>query len=334
MKSLYFYRITKIWFKYILALVFHYLGVNHLLLNRAKNTYILMLHRISGADDILNISITPKNLSAAIDWCEQLGCIRDMDSLFDRQDTGVRFAITFDDGYSSVLKALELPKIVPMTVYLSTGFIETNRSFWATYIESLLMKDDIAYLDLSGFDLGVYKLAYYGQRRNAILVLNRKMKALHPNKIHEVINFLEDKFGNSNASEFLNWHQVKQLSDAGITIGSHTHNHAITSRLSKMDFEQEMQLSHELIEQKLGQEVQHFAYPNGQAQDIAPFCHEILRQKRFDTAVTTIEGGNAIDQDTYMLKRFNLSNERMENPWGKPSMAMFTSMLTNPLSIY
>lgn len=334
MKSLYFYRITKIWFKYILALVFHYLGVNNFLLNRSKSTYILMLHRISDSDDILNISITPKNLSAAIDWCEQLGCIRDMDSLFDQQDAGGRFAITFDDGYSSVLKVLELPKIVPMTVYLSTGFIETNRSFWATYIESLLMKDDIVHLDLSGFNLGVYKLTSYMKRRNAILVLNRKIKDLHPNEIHEVINFLEDKFGNSDKNEFLNWHQVNRLSEAGMTIGSHTHNHAITSRLSKMDFEQEMQLSHELIEQNLGQEVQHFAYPNGQAQDIAPFCHDILRKKRFETAVTTIEGGNSIDQDTYMLKRFNLSNERMENPWGKPSRAMFTSMLTNPLSIY
>ena len=334
MKSLYFYRITKVWFKYILALVFHYLGINNFLLKRSKSAYILMLHRISNSDDILNISIKPKNLKTAIDWCEQLGCITDMGCLYGENELNSRFAITFDDGYSSVLKVLELPKIVPMTVYLSTGFIEKSRSFWATYIESLLMKDRIRYIDLNEFNLGSYRLASYRQRRNAILVLNKKIKLLHPSVIQEIINSLEDKFGNSDKNEFLNWNQVKQLSEAGITIGSHTHNHAITSRLSKMDFEQEMQLSHELIEQKLGQEVQHFAYPNGQAQDIAPFCHEILRQKRFDTAVTTIEGGNAIDQDTYMLKRFNLSNERMENPWGKPSKAMFTSMLTNPLSIY
>lgn len=334
MKSLYIYRIVKIWFKYSLALVFHYTGLNQWLIKKGRSDYILMLHRISDHSDVLNISIKLKNLAEVIKWCNEVGLITHMDDFVRKDSEHTQFAITFDDGYESVIRVLELPQNVPMTVYLSTGFIDTQRSFWATYLESLLMSNSIQSLDLTHFNLGCYSLNSYRQRRNAILILNKKMKQLHPDKIQAVMDELEDKYDTKIDNEFLNWNQVRELSKAGVVIGSHTHNHAITSRLTKKDFEHEIAMSHNLIEQQLGEAVGHFAYPNGQTQDIADFCHDVLKKACFNTAVTTIEGANSEYENPYMLKRFNVSNERIENPWGQPSKAMFTSMLINPLGIY
>lgn len=326
----------KFWLKYALALIFHYSGYNHFCFRILKRNYIIMLHRISEKNDVLSISIKEHNLTTSIIWCRKLGQITSIGELANTNEAANLFAFTFDDGYASVESILNLPVKAPMTVYLSTGFIGTERNFWATYIEELLLTQDIKYIDLNSFNLGSYPLQCIRQRKQAITTLNKRIKELHPLVIDELMSYLEQKFSGYTKTEsgFLTWQQVKQLAAAGITIGSHTHNHAITSKISRQEFEAELRQSNELIEQHIGSKAIHFAYPNGQKSDIAEFCPQVLAAAGFLSAVTTVEGANLTGCDRYLLKRFNLTDTRMENPLGKPSFAMFTTMLNNPLGIH
>ena len=326
----------KFWLKYALALIFHYSGYNHFCFKILKRNYIIMLHRISDKSDVLSISIKERNLACSITWCKKLGPITSIGEVATTNRANNLFAFTFDDGYASVEKILDLPVKAPMTVYLSTGFIGTERNFWATYIEELLLTPDIRRIDLNDFDLGSYDLKCMRQRRQAITTLNNRIKQRHPSAIEELMQYLEVEFSayTKTESNFLTWQQVKQLAKEGITIGSHTHNHAITSKISRQEFESELRQSNELIEQHIGTRAVHFAYPNGQKCDIAEFCPQVLADAGFLSAVTTIEGANTAACDPYLLKRFNLTDKRMENPLGKPSLAMFTTMLNNPLGIH
>ena len=60
----------------------------------------------------------------------------------------------------------------------------------------------------------------------------------------------------------LTWDQLREATDTGlVTVGSHTHDHRNLTRSTEMEAEAEMRRSKELIEDRLGAECRHFAYP-------------------------------------------------------------------------
>ncbi|MDQ7827858.1 MAG: polysaccharide deacetylase family protein [Armatimonadota bacterium] len=62
----------------------------------------------------------------------------------------------------------------------------------------------------------------------------------------------------------LTWSQLREMTSSGlITVGSHTHTHADLSVVPLPAVREELRRSQELIEERLGQPVRHFAYPWG-----------------------------------------------------------------------
>jgi len=103
-------------------------------------------------------------------------------------------------------------------------------------------------------------------------------------KEDEVVKFMKDKIYLTKSSKKLptNWKNMKwddlsALLDQGHTIGAHTKSHArLSTLLDKEKLEREIIYSADVIEKKLGIEIDHFAYPfgginsiNQQAIDIA-----------------------------------------------------------------
>lgn len=62
----------------------------------------------------------------------------------------------------------------------------------------------------------------------------------------------------------LDAHQVHELHDSGIAIGSHSYRHDILAELSDAECERDLRDSRELLEDLLGETVPHLAYPRGQ----------------------------------------------------------------------
>lgn len=85
----------------------------------------------------------------------------------------------------------------------------------------------------------------------------------------------------------LSWSGAQEMVDSGlVTIGSHTHSHALLDRLGPADAAAELDRSKGLIEEKLGVAAEHFAYPKAVA---PPVDVERVVRDRFVSAAL---GGN------------------------------------------
>src|SRR2546426_2611948 len=103
-----------------------------------------------------------------------------------------------------------------------------------------------------------------------------------------------------------------ELTKAGHTIGCHTHNHPVLTRLSMTQVRQEVLGSKLALEDALGQRVSAFCYPHG-ANDAR--VREAVREAGFDVAFTVDLGGGNRGDDPFRLKRVPVL--------GEPSSAEF-----------
>jgi peptidoglycan/xylan/chitin deacetylase (PgdA/CDA1 family) len=72
--------------------------------------------------------------------------------------------------------------------------------------------------------------------------------------------YLATRLAESGAG--VTWDHLREAVGTGlVTVGSHTHTHADLSRASEEDAREEMRRSKELIEDRLGAQCRHFAYP-------------------------------------------------------------------------
>jgi peptidoglycan/xylan/chitin deacetylase (PgdA/CDA1 family) len=75
---------------------------------------------------------------------------------------------------------------------------------------------------------------------------------------------------------YLTWPEVKQLREAGLTIGSHAHTHRSVAKLPAAVALEEGRQSKALIEQALGEPITSFAYPFGMRTDESPATANML----------------------------------------------------------
>ncbi|NNE35910.1 MAG: polysaccharide deacetylase family protein [Rhodothermales bacterium] len=82
----------------------------------------------------------------------------------------------------------------------------------------------------------------------------------------------------------LSMQQVREIRDAGHTIGAHSHNHYCLSDLPVGTAKEEIYVCRDHLEQGLGQRVKHFSYPFGMRRHFSPE----LSQYCIDTGFMTI----------------------------------------------
>lgn len=66
-----------------------------------------------------------------------------------------------------------------------------------------------------------------------------------------------------HSSLYLTFSQVREMTNAGWEVGSHSQTHRCLKQLSAMDVEAELKNSKKLLEQKIQTQIQSFAYPLG-----------------------------------------------------------------------
>ena len=91
-------------------------------------------------------------------------------------------------------------------------------------------------------------------------------------------------------SAFMSWENLKELSNHGYDIGSHTFSHQLLVNLENEALKQELDLADKAIKDNLGLDVKHFCYPYGS-------FNEQIRElivTRYDTAVSTIRNFSKI----------------------------------------
>lgn len=113
-----------------------------------------------------------------------------------------------------------------------------------------------------------------------------------------------------NNPSYLNSKQIKEMSDSGILIGSHTVTHPHLSQLSKEEQKKEIEKSKEKLEEITGKPVEHFCYPYG---DYNQNSIDLLRQEGFKTSVTTVQGWTSPNLDNFFELRRSVVPQSFTN---------------------
>jgi len=194
-------------------------------------------------------------------------------------------AITFDDGwrdnYEIAFPILQKHS-VPATIFLTTDFIGTDRTFWHTELMYLLMHGDVSRYRLLQYVLQAYPSAVSHRWRRLVRsggtptaydldpLIEAVKATCGEDEIDNLIRDLRHILGTSGSllSErrfFLEWDQVREMANGGPEIGSHGCSHRILTRVNLGDAKEELARSKVEIEARIGQAVLHFAFPDGAA---------------------------------------------------------------------
>src|SRR5436190_15511962 len=90
---------------------------------------------------------------------------------------------------------------------------------------------------------------------------------LKQGEVEAFVESLESEFPDSISSldeaKPLTWEMLKVMSDAGMTIGSHTKSHSLLTGEEGDRLAQEIVQSKDALQRRLGSAPRHFAYPDG-----------------------------------------------------------------------
>ena len=235
--------------------------------------------------------------------------------------------ITFDDGWlDNYLYAYPVLRKygLPATVFLATDFIGTHEWFWpekmAYLLEQVLdpvlasAKRAQCYLLVEQF-LGArqgiaHPLTAYSNGEGIIVdeVIDQ-CKQLPSEAIQKLINELTAVLEIQLPKDrlVLTWDEVVQMSQDGISFGSHSCSHRILTNLSRSEIEMELKASKRELAAKQVYDVPVFCYPNGNCNEE---IQNLVRDSGYQAAVGVhrgVEGESP--KNMFELHRIGVHND-------------------------
>lgn len=206
--------------------------------------------------------------------------------------------LTFDDGYAGNRRVV-LPIIkslsIPITVFVATKAIQEQKPYWYDILISRLSKnknEDI-HLDLGRFKLGlkVFRSDLCGEDHwDEIQKLLNILKIKLPKERNEIIEsiIVQTNNVNSDANEIVMPMTVEDVrvmaASKFVTLGAHSHTHDILTQMDEKAVKLSILTSKELLSMWTGQDVNYFAYPNG---DFNDYVISVVNELGFMSAFTT-----------------------------------------------
>jgi len=117
---------------------------------------------------------------------------------------------------------------------------------------------------------------------------------------------------------FLNWAQMREMMEDGITIGSHTRRHVYLPDVPATKQQQEIGGSKRVLEKRLGVPVDYIAYPGGGFSDS---IKQLVKEAGYKGAAATNRGHDRFNKDVFELNRIRFSDKdkRIDYLWIKLS---------------
>jgi peptidoglycan/xylan/chitin deacetylase (PgdA/CDA1 family) len=104
----------------------------------------------------------------------------------------------------------------------------------------------------------------------------------------------------------VDWDELAELEAGGIRIESHGIGHRPLSELEPAEATREIALSKLRLEDRLGREVQAFAFVKGSLADYRPEHASLVQQAGYRLAFTSVSGANGPHTDPFRLRRYNV----------------------------
>ena len=228
--------------------------------------------------------------------------------------------ILFDDGYKDNIEyavpILQKYKC-PASFYIVTECIDKNIPTWTHIVEYLFQntKKSTINFDTSNFPLQLQKAHFSNEveKLNYIKQLKPYLKSIsHTNRL-VILNQVQDAINDvSLPQKMMSWSDIKELSQAGYKIGSHTVTHAMLGTINDEQIvEEELLASANAIEKQVGSFPKTISYPVGSYNSTTIKLSQKVGYKI----------GLAVKQDTYKPERDNIYEipriELYNEPWFK-----------------
>lgn len=189
---------------------------------------------------------------------------------------------------------------VPLTLFVTTGIPDGTVPLWSVGLEDALVeRDRIVY------DNQVVKLSRAEGRRTAYQRIASWWDG--PDAARHYAAFCAANGIDMEAMHWkhaISWEMLDVLAkDPLIEIGAHTVNHPRISGLSPEAVLAELEGSRARLNERLGINVQHFAFPYGRSGDCGPRDFALARKAGFLSAATTRKGLVRGGQDRFSLPR-------------------------------
>jgi peptidoglycan/xylan/chitin deacetylase (PgdA/CDA1 family) len=242
--------------------------------------------------------------------------------------------LTSDDGYvdnHDLLMPLTRELAIPLALFVSTRHIDTGERFPTYVTRSFAYGAPAGTYTLPGLEAPLEIADDDAARAAASAALGAAVYRLPQAGVRKLCAALGEALGADRRAELdatfasdqpMTWAQLKAMSDAGVEIGAHAHDHAILHRAQpRAEIEHQVLTSKTMIEERLGR-CRYFAFPVGNVAHIGPQAVDVVRKAGFDAAFSTINGTLAASQERFLLPRVMLHRNSRTDEFNFP----FTSL--------
>ncbi len=270
------------------------------------------------------LEVTPRFLTRVVTYLRRSGLdlisLGEMHRRMSEGDFSRRFVcLTFDDGYRDTLQ-FAYPILreagVPFAVYVPTSFPDRLGELWWLVLEAVIARNEHIGLQIDGRNR-TFDCSSIAAKRALYDELYWWLRALPTEaEMRDVIRNLAACYHVDIAAFCeelcMSWPELAQLAaDPLVTIGAHTVNHPMLTKLSNEVARSEMALSRSVIEAALSVRPEHLSYPIGDRTSAGPREFGIATELGFKTAVTTRPGVLFPEHSEHLtaLPRISLNGE-------------------------
>lgn len=310
---------------------------------RAKQLTILAYHRVGERVDAEDypfdhdfISATPEDFSWQMNYVKRhfnpVTFVDVVAHLDGKKKLPARpLIVTFDDGFDDnyhVAYPILKQTGVPATMFVCTGYIGQQKTFWFDRVVYLVKNSGARQFDLGlpggPTSLGAAARSRYHQARQLVLFL----RSISNEERLKYIQLLESQLGEdleeaSVESMPMSWEMVVEMANNGIEIGSHSVSHPNLTQLTPDALRQELVDSRQQIADCTGQTPLVIAYPAGDKQNFNDQVRAVSESSGYSIAASYVSGVNPMDA----IERYSLSRLHIESYTSKNE---FAAMLEIP----
>jgi peptidoglycan/xylan/chitin deacetylase (PgdA/CDA1 family) len=232
-------------------------------------------------------------------------------ALQNKEERGRLCTITFDDGwidnYQTAFPILK-EHHVPATIFVPVKLVGSDHFFWWESLFHLAnraveSRAEQAFVGHFHDLVPLWNPPLLSQ--NSLGSLAAELKALPAGRLDDLMREAHTVLHISPPSQrtIINWSQIREMGQCGITFGSHGLRHYILTTLDNRMKKEEILRSRELLENRGIPTVPFFSFPNG---DWDQESVALMSMAGYRGGLTTRDGYNDHDSDPFLLNRVGL----------------------------
>lgn len=300
------------------------------ILKRLRQRDILLVlgyHRIGNRDEALFdpdlYSATADQLDSQVAYLKQYYSLVTLDEALEfvngthrARSPRCKVLITFDDGYLDNYE-LAFPILqshgVQGVFFLATEMVGSTQIPWWDFIAYKLRMSENSrfFLDYPHYlAVDIKANGFDKSLRDVLYLYKSPINTDHTRFINDLKEQTKGEDPAVGRRQFLNWDEAKEMLNAGMAFGSHSHSHRMLSQLSVEQQQQELTQSRAIFQEQLGICADTIAYPVGIRSSYTERTQRLAQELGYRAAFSFHGGVNRpVCIQRYALSRVSIGDE-------------------------